>query len=29
VAEGIDRAPEAFLKLFSGDKIGKMLVRLG
>jgi NADPH-dependent curcumin reductase CurA len=29
VAEGIDSAPEAFLKLFSGDKIGKMLVRLG
>jgi NADPH-dependent curcumin reductase CurA len=28
VAEGIDRAPEAFLRLFSGDKIGKMLVKL-
>ncbi len=29
VAEGIDAAPEAFIRLFTGDKIGKMLVRLG
>ncbi len=28
VEEGIDRAPDAFLKLFTGDKIGKMLVKL-
>lgn len=28
VAEGIAAAPEAFLRLFSGDKIGKMLVKL-
>ena len=27
--EGIDAAPGAFLKLFSGDKVGKMLVKLG
>ncbi|HKT55051.1 MAG TPA: NADP-dependent oxidoreductase [Caulobacteraceae bacterium] len=25
---GIDRAPDAFLKLFSGDNLGKMLVKL-
>jgi NADPH-dependent curcumin reductase CurA len=29
VADGIERAPEAFLDLLRGDKIGKMLVRLG
>jgi len=29
VEEGIDRAPHAFLKLFSGDNLGKMLVKLG
>ena len=28
VDEGIEAAPGAFLKLFSGEKIGKMLVRL-
>ena len=28
VDEGIEAAPKAFLKLFSGDNIGKMLVRL-
>ena len=28
VVEGIDRAPEAFLKLFSGENFGKMLVKL-
>lgn len=28
VEHGIASAPEAFLKLFSGDKIGKMLVKL-
>lgn len=29
VVEGIERAPEAFLGLFTGDNIGKMLVRVG
>jgi NADPH-dependent curcumin reductase CurA len=28
VEVGIERAPAAFLKLFSGGNIGKMLVRL-
>jgi NADPH-dependent curcumin reductase CurA len=28
VEEGIAGAPAAFLKLFSGDNLGKMLVRL-
>lgn len=28
IMDGIDNAPEAFLKLFSGDKQGKMLVKL-
>ena len=28
VVEGLDRAPEAFLKLFSGENLGKMLVKL-
>jgi NADPH-dependent curcumin reductase CurA len=28
VVEGIEQAPEAFLRLFSGDKVGKMLVKL-
>lgn len=28
VLEGIDQAPEAFLKLFSGENFGKMLVKL-
>jgi NADPH-dependent curcumin reductase CurA len=28
VVEGIERAPEAFLKLFSGENFGKMLVKL-
>lgn len=29
VVEGIERAPDAFLGLFKGDNLGKMLVRLG
>lgn len=29
IVEGIEKAPEAFISLFTGDKIGKMLVRLG
>ncbi len=29
VVEGVERAPEAFLKLFSGENLGKMLVKLG
>lgn len=29
VLEGIDKAPEAFLALFSGENFGKMLVKLG
>lgn len=29
VFEGIEKAPEAFLGLFSGENLGKMLVRLG
>ena len=28
VLEGLERAPEAFAALFSGDKLGKMLVKL-
>lgn len=28
VVEGIERAPEAFLRLFSGENFGKMLVKL-
>ena len=28
VADGLERAPEAFLNLFSGENMGKMLVRL-
>ena len=28
VVEGLDNAPKAFLGLFAGDNIGKMLVRL-
>jgi hypothetical protein len=28
VEEGIERAPEAFLKLFTGENLGKMLVKL-
>ncbi|MBL4854423.1 MAG: NADP-dependent oxidoreductase [Robiginitomaculum sp.] len=28
VLEGLDKAPEAFLRLFSGDKQGKMLVKI-
>jgi len=28
IVEGIDQAPSAFLRLFSGDKQGKMLVKL-
>jgi len=29
IVDGIERAPEAFLALFSGDNLGKMLVRVG
>jgi NADPH-dependent curcumin reductase CurA len=29
VVEGIERAPQAFLGLFSGDNVGKMLVKIG
>jgi NADPH-dependent curcumin reductase CurA len=29
VEEGIERAPDAFLKLFTGENLGKMLVKLG
>ena len=29
VVDGIERAPEAFLALFAGDNLGKMLVRVG
>jgi NADPH-dependent curcumin reductase CurA len=29
VVEGLDNAPKAFLGLFSGDNVGKMLVKLG
>ncbi|HLK23200.1 MAG TPA: zinc-binding dehydrogenase, partial [Caulobacteraceae bacterium] len=28
IEEGIERAPDAFRKLFTGDNIGKMLVKL-
>ena len=29
VEDGIERAPEAFIKLFAGENMGKMLVKLG
>ena len=29
VEEGVDKAPDAFLKLFKGENLGKMLVKLG
>jgi len=29
VMEGVERAPDAFLRLFTGEKTGKMLVKLG
>jgi len=29
ILEGIEKAPEAFLKLFRGDNMGKMLVKVG
>jgi NADPH-dependent curcumin reductase CurA len=29
VFEGIEKAPDAFLGLFSGANLGKMIVRLG
>ena len=29
VVDGIERAPDAFLALFSGENVGKMLVRVG
>jgi NADPH-dependent curcumin reductase CurA len=28
VVEGIERAPEAFIGLFTGENLGKMLVKL-
>jgi NADPH-dependent curcumin reductase CurA len=29
VEDGVERAPDAFIKLFSGENMGKMLVKLG
>ncbi|MBW8859782.1 MAG: zinc-binding dehydrogenase [Caulobacter sp.] len=29
VEDGVERAPDAFIKLFKGDNLGKMLVKLG
>jgi NADPH-dependent curcumin reductase CurA len=29
IYEGIDKAPEAFVGLFSGENLGKMVVKLG
>jgi hypothetical protein len=29
ILEGIENAPKAFIGLFKGDNIGKMLVRIG
>jgi len=29
VEHGVEHAPDAFLKLFSGENLGKMLVKLG
>ncbi|MBO9708970.1 MAG: NADP-dependent oxidoreductase [Caulobacter sp.] len=29
VEEGVERAPDAFIKLFNGENLGKMLVKLG
>ncbi len=29
IADGIDKAPEAFIGLFKGENFGKMLVRVG
>ena len=29
ILDGIENAPKAFIGLFSGDNMGKMLVRLG
>ena len=29
VIEGIENAPKAFLSLFKGENIGKMLVKIG
>lgn len=29
VVEGIENAPAAFLKLFSGENFGKLLVKVG
>lgn len=29
IEEGVERAPDAFIKLFSGENLGKMLVKLG
>jgi len=29
IVEGLENAPEAFISLFSGDKIGKVVVKVG
>jgi putative addiction module antidote len=29
IEEGVERAPDAFIKLFNGENLGKMLVKLG
>jgi NADPH-dependent curcumin reductase CurA len=29
IVEGLENAPQAFIGLFSGDNIGKMVVRIG
>jgi NADPH-dependent curcumin reductase CurA len=29
IVEGIEKAPEAFIMLFTGDNLGKMLVKIG
>jgi NADPH-dependent curcumin reductase CurA len=29
IAEGIEKAPEAFIGLFHGENFGKMLVKVG
>lgn len=29
IADGIDKAPDAFIGLFKGENFGKMLVRVG
>jgi hypothetical protein len=29
VVDGLDKAPEAFLGLFAGENVGKMIVKVG